>query len=73
MSHTDVIILISTGLFASTFGVYAIIRVIKQYTRPPVNMLERSGDIELVDYIEHSTNYQDLLVPPPIYGRIPSY
>jgi hypothetical protein len=74
MSHTDIIIIASTALFASTFGVYAAIRVIKSYTRPPVNTLVRSGDIELQDYIEPGYSYPDLLQSPPrIYERVSSY
>src|SRR5882757_5671304 len=52
MSHSDIIIITSTLLFASTFGVYAVIKIINRVTRPPVNSLIRSGDIELVNYIE---------------------
>jgi len=66
MSHSDIIIITSTLLFASTFGVYAVIRVINRHTRPPVNTLVRSGDIELVDYIEPTQAHQvqlDLLQP----------
>jgi len=49
------------------------------YTRPPVNTLTRSGDIELVDYIEPTQpgqiyNYPDLFAPQfPSYNRVPSY
>jgi hypothetical protein len=67
MSHSDIIIIVVTATFASTFGVYAAIRVINRHTRPPVNTLVRSGDMELVDYIEPSTNYPDLLEPQQIY------
>jgi hypothetical protein len=85
MSHTDIIIIASTLLFVSTFGVYAAIRVINKHTRPPVNTLVRSGDIELVevDYIEPTQphqiyNYPDLLGSQhPIFERFsggaPSY
>ena len=58
-------------------GVYAVIRIINQHTRPPVNTLERTGDIELIDYIEPTQPqqiyyYPDLLEPVfPIYERIP--
>lgn len=62
MTHTEIIWVLVTASFASTFGVYAVIRVIKQYTRPPMNTLTRgSGDIEL-NYIEPTqSNYPDLL------------
>ena len=79
MSHTDIIIITSTLLFASTFGVYAAIRVINRHTRPPVNSLEIPRAIELVDYIEPNQpqqihNYLDLLEPQfPIYERFPNY
>jgi hypothetical protein len=88
MSHSDIIIITGTLFFFSTVGVYALIRVIKQHSRPPVNTLERSGDIQLVDYIEpvraqDMYNYPDLLGSHyPIYerfsnhihyGRVPSY
>lgn len=78
MSHSDIIIIVVTLTISSTLGVYAAIRVVNQYTRPPVNTLIRSGDIELVDFIEPMRpqeiyNYPDLLVQQfPIYGRIPS-
>jgi hypothetical protein len=67
MSHSDIIIIVVTLTISSTLGVYAAIRVINQHTRPHVNTLVRSGDIELVDYIEPSTNYPDLLQPQQIY------
>ena len=82
MSHTDIIILVITFSISSTLGVYALIRCINQHTRPPVNTLVRSGDIELVDYIEPSQpdriyQYPDLLeqqqFPRYIYERAPSY
>jgi len=63
MSHTEIIIILSTASFASTFGVYALIRYIKIHTRPPITTLQRSGDIELGDYIEQTQpiyNYPDL-------------
>jgi hypothetical protein len=82
MSHTDWIIIITTLTISSTLGVYVVIRKIKQYSSPPVNVLQRRGDIELVDYIEPSFpqqiyQYPDLLEPIPfpwdIYGKAPSY
>lgn len=84
--NSNTIILLSTGIFASTFGVYVAVRLIKRYTTSPENILVRSrGDIEMTDYIEpirgqQSYNYHDLLAQPspihdriPNYGRIPSY
>ena len=79
MSHTDIIIITSTLLFASTFGVYAAIRVINRHTRPPVNSLEMPRAIELVDYIEPNqpplvhTNLDLLEAEFPIYERISNY
>jgi hypothetical protein len=54
---SDIIIIVVTLTFASTFGVYAAIRVINRHTRPPVNTLVRSGDIEL-DHIQ--SNLRDI-------------
>jgi hypothetical protein len=79
MSHQDIIIILATFTFASTVGVFAAIRYINLHTRRPVNTLVRSGDIELVDYIEPTHpqqvyNYPDLFAPQyPIYDRVPSY
>jgi len=74
MSHSDIIIIVVTLTISSTLGVYAAIRVINRHTRLPVNTLTRTGDMELVDYIEPSTNYPDLLQPQQIYyyDRVPS-
>jgi len=67
---------------SSTLGVYVAIRKTIQYTRPPVNRLVRTGDIELVDYIEPSHPQQaythlDLLEPQfeinLDFSRVPSY
>lgn len=86
MSHTDIIWIVGTLTFASIFGPYVAIKLIKQYTRPPINTLQTSGDIELMDYIEpvrpqQTYNHQDLFEPAfPIYERfsvnywrVPSY
>jgi hypothetical protein len=79
MDHTTIIYVVVTLSICSTLGVYAAIRVIKQHSRPVVNTLNRSGDIELVDYIEPTQpqqihNYPDLLEPHfPTYERLPSY
>jgi hypothetical protein len=80
MSHTDIIWILVTITFSSTLGVYVAIKKINQYTRPPVNTLVRSGDIELGDIIESSTIYQDLLQPPQqiyycerVHSMPPSY
>jgi len=76
---SNVIILLSTGTFAATFGSYVVIRLLRKYTPSPVNTLQRSGDIELGDYIqstqpEQINNYPDLLaLPSAIYDRIPNY
>jgi len=60
MSHSDIIIIVVTLTFSTTFGVYALIRVINQHTRPPVNTLVRSGDIELVDVNHIQSNLRDI-------------
>lgn len=88
MTHTDIIWIVVTLTFSSTVGVYAAIRYTNLHTRPPVNTLQRSGDIELVDYIEPTRpqqifNYPDLLESHgrfsyyydriSDYGRVPSY
>jgi len=82
MSHTEIIWIVVTATFASTLGVYVAIRKIKQYTKPPVNTLERRGDIELVDYIEPTQpqqiyQYPDLSEGQPFpwytYQRPPTY
>jgi hypothetical protein len=76
MSHSDIIWIVGTLTFASIFGPYVAIKLIKQYTRPPINTLQSSGDIELMDYIEpvrpqQTYNHQDLFEPVfPIYERI---
>jgi hypothetical protein len=69
MSHSDIIIIITVSLFiTSTVGVYTAIRYINLNTRPPVNTLISSGDIELVDYIEPSSNNSlDLVQPQQVY------
>jgi heme/copper-type cytochrome/quinol oxidase subunit 3 len=51
MSHTEIYLIVGTITFASTFGVYAVVRIIRQHMTPPVNRLHRRGDIEL-NYIE---------------------
>lgn len=66
MSHTEIIIILTTAGISSTLGVIAAINIINKHTRPPVNTLVRSGDIELVDFIEPTQpqqvyNYTDLL------------
>ena len=77
MTHTEIIWILATAGFASTFGVYAAIRKITHYTRVPENRLYRRSDIELVDYIEpthpqQAYTYPDLL-ESQIYDRGPSY
>jgi len=74
MTHTEIIWIVASLTFASTFGVYALVRVINQHITPPVNRLQRRGDIELGYNIQPSTIYPDLLdSPPPIYNRTGSY
>jgi hypothetical protein len=63
MSHSDIIWIIVTATFSSTVGVYAAVRYIKLHTRPPVNTLVRSGDLQLVDYIEPTH-------PPQVYTNL---
>lgn len=69
MSHTDWIWIISTATFASTIGVYVLIRKIKQYTRPEENVLTGwNHDIEL-QYIEPiQSNARDIDI-----SSIPQY
>jgi hypothetical protein len=81
MTNSNIIIIVVTLTISSTLGVYVAIRKTIQYTRPPVNTLVRSGDIELIDYIEPTHpqqiyNYPDLLEPQfqiNVYERVPSY
>jgi hypothetical protein len=79
MTNSNIIIIVVTATICSTLGVYVAIRKTFQYTRPPENTLVRSGDIELVDYIEPTRpqqiyNYPDLLEPQLLtYDRVPSY
>jgi hypothetical protein len=62
------------GVIAVPLATFITIKLIHKLTRPPMNTLNRSGDIELNDYIEPSNNYPDLLeFPPHIYDRVPSY
>jgi hypothetical protein len=60
MTNTDLIVLITILTFASTAGVYVLLRKINQYTPTPENLLSRRGDIELIDYIEPTQ-------PLPVY------
>ena len=72
MTESNIIIMVVTITFASTFGVYVAIKKINQYTRTPMNTLNReTGDIELMDYIEPTypgqTYYPlDLTIPQNI-------
>lgn len=72
MNHTDIWIIIGTATFVSTVGVFVVIRKIIQYTKPPVNVLHRNGDIELqevIDPIQH-INVRDVdLYSLPQYPR----
>jgi hypothetical protein len=77
MTHTEVYWIVGTITFASTFGVYALVRKIQQHTPDTGNRLvRRRHDIELTDYIEPSRpeqiyNYPDLLGSyHPIYDRV---
>jgi len=67
MTHSDIIIIVVTATFASTFGVYAAIRYINLHTRPPVNTLVRLGDIELVDVNHIHSNLRDIDISLPEY------
>jgi hypothetical protein len=79
MTNSNIIIIVVTATICSTLGVFVVVRKTIQYTRRPVNTLVRSGDIELVDYIEPTLpqqvfNYPDLLEPQYArYERLPSY
>ncbi len=78
MTQQETIWIIVTACFASTFGVYVGVKLIKRYTRPPINSLIRGGDIEL-NYIEpsqpvHAYHPLDLNnFQFPTDGRITSY
>jgi|SRR5882757_171881 len=76
------------GFISVPLGTFVTIKLIKKLSRAPVNTLVRSGDIELVDYIEptrpqQTFNYPDLLESHgrisyyyeriSDYGRVPSY
>jgi hypothetical protein len=62
------------AFIAVPLGTFTIIKTIKKLSRPAVNTLVRSGDIELVDYIDPGYSYPDLLQSPPrIYDRVGSY
>jgi hypothetical protein len=57
-------------------GTFSAIKLIKKLTIPPVNNLNRRGDIELVDYIEPARPdyaYQPLDVVNPNYMNYESY
>jgi hypothetical protein len=55
MTTQDQIIIICVLAFiAVPLGTFITIKTIKKLTRPPVNALNRTADIELVDYIEPS-------------------
>lgn len=68
---------------AVPLGTFTAIKLINKLSRPPVNTLVRSGDIEL-DYIEHTQEIHDFISPQypryaiisnhlPWYDRVPSY
>nr|QGP74779.1 hypothetical protein [Russula griseocarnosa] len=64
MSHTEIIFIVITATFASTFGVYVAIKKINQYTRVPINTISRTNqDIEL-QYIEHVPARDSYLIEP---------
>jgi hypothetical protein len=69
----QIIIICILGFISVPLGTFITIKTINKLSRPPVNTLARSGDIELGDYIEHAQqtyNYPDLLAPT--YERIAS-
>jgi hypothetical protein len=76
MSHSDIIIIVVTLTISSTLGVYAAVNVIKKYTRPIENVLQRPiSDIEIGGnrYVR-TQDYPDLLVEPSrIYERFSTY
>jgi hypothetical protein len=64
MSQGETILIVVTVTICSTLGVYVAVRVINQWTTPTVNTLvRRSGDIELVDYIEPNQPVVDFIEP----------
>jgi hypothetical protein len=85
MTTQDQIITICILAFIGIpLGTFTAIKTINKLSRPPVNALNRTGDIELVDYIEPTRpqqifNYPDLLESTHErfsnhvgYGRVPS-
>jgi hypothetical protein len=72
-THDQIIIICILAFITVPLGTFITIKTINKLSRPPVNTLVRSGDIELVDYIDPaqpSYNYPDLL--ESTYGRITS-
>jgi hypothetical protein len=47
------------AVIAVPLGTFTAIKTINKLMRPPVNVLVRSGDIELMDYIQES-NIRDI-------------
>lgn len=60
MSKFDIWTIIGTGTFVVTFGVFVVIRKVRQYTHEPTNVLTRSGDIELQETIQSGFNPRDV-------------
>ena len=89
MTHQDQIIIICIlAIISVPLGTFITIKTINKLSTPPVNTLIRSGDVELVDFIEPTRpqqifNYPDLLESHgrfsyyydriSDYGRLPSY
>lgn len=75
MTHNDMIIIVVTLSLALPLGVIVSVKLIKQYTRAPVNTLVRPGDIELGDYIQPIRPQQIYTYPDLLgheYSRVPS-
>lgn len=77
MTESQIWIITGTLAFSCIFGPIAIIKLVKQYTRTPVNVLTRRGDIKLGDFIEPTRpqrvfNYPDLF-ESQVYDRIPTF
>src|SRR6266436_86576 len=73
MTTQDQIIIICVLAFiAVPLGTFITIKTINKLSRPPVNTLDRRGDIELVDYIEPSQPIH-AYYPFDINNNFPTY
>jgi hypothetical protein len=66
-TQNQIIVICILGAIAVPLGTFIAIKTIHKLTGPVVNTINRSGDIELMDYIEPTQLQQahyDLLSPP---------